>query len=193
MISKLKAEYAKQLIKSGIKPYSVVRHSYTNNRLSGKKDIDTIQSVDTNLCPTLDTRCDCLAVVVEIEKMKRIQNEEIQCIDYRYDEGIRGRIDKGLCSTITTKTSGFSGCPMIMTNMLRIRKLTPKECINLMGFEDEDYKALKEIGMSDAAIYHMAGDSIVTTCLVSLLSPFVNDKNKHIDIVNNYVDKIVKN
>ena len=29
-----------------------------------KKDIDTVQNTDTDLCPTLDTRCDCLAVVV---------------------------------------------------------------------------------------------------------------------------------
>lgn len=65
--TKLKTEFADKLLESGIKPYSVVRHSYTNNRLSGKKDIDTVQSVDTNICPTLDTRCDCLAVVVEIK------------------------------------------------------------------------------------------------------------------------------
>lgn len=62
--TKLKTEFANKLLQSGIKPYSVVRHSYTNNRLSGKKDIDTVQNTDTDLCPTLDTRCDCLAVVV---------------------------------------------------------------------------------------------------------------------------------
>lgn len=66
--SKLKNELVKRLLKKGIKPYSVIRHSYTNNRLSNKKKIDTIQSIDTNLCPTLDTRCDCLAIVVEYEK-----------------------------------------------------------------------------------------------------------------------------
>ena len=65
--SKLKIEYAKKLLATGIKPCSVVRHSYTNNRLTGKKKIDTVQSVDVNICPTLDTRCDCLAVVVEIK------------------------------------------------------------------------------------------------------------------------------
>lgn len=65
--SKLKTEFANKLLQNGIKPYSVVRHSYTNNRLSGKKDIDTVQSINTDLCPTLDTRCDCLAVVVEID------------------------------------------------------------------------------------------------------------------------------
>ena len=65
--SKLKSDYANQLIKNGIKPYSVVRHSYTNSRLSGNTDLMRVQSNDTNICPTLDTRCDCLAVVVEEE------------------------------------------------------------------------------------------------------------------------------
>lgn len=48
-------------------------------------------------------------------KTRRIKpNEEIQCVDFRYDEGFRGRNDLGLVSTITTKNSGYSGMPMIM-------------------------------------------------------------------------------
>ena len=73
--------------------------------------------------------------------------------------------------------------------MLRIRKLTPKECLRLMGFTDEDYQVLKDIGLSDSAIYHVAGDSIITTCLVALLNPLVNEQNKHINIINDYVAK----
>ena len=46
--------------------------------------------------------------------MKRIKNEELQCVDYRYDEGFRGRTEHNISSTITTKSSGFSGMPMIM-------------------------------------------------------------------------------
>ena len=65
--SELKIKYANELLRGGIKPYSVVRHSYTMSRLSGNTDLMRVQSNDTNLCPTLDTRCDCLAVVVEIE------------------------------------------------------------------------------------------------------------------------------
>ena len=75
--------------------------------------------------------------------------------------------------------------------MLRIRKLTPKECMRLMGFDDEDYQALKEIGLSDSAIYHCAGDSIITTCLVGILSPLINEENQHIEIINDYVERKV--
>ena len=131
----------------------------------------------------------------------KLKNEELQIVDYRYDEGIRGRVDSDISSTLTTKNSGFSGMPMIMKKvngggllpMLRIRKLTPKECIRLMGFSDDDYNALRNAGLSDSAIYHVAGDSIITTCLVALLNSFVNEEHKHIDIINNYVEKEIVN
>jgi len=45
-------------------------------------------------------------------------NEEIQIVDYRYDEGIRGRVESGVSSTLTTKASGFSGLPLIMKQTL---------------------------------------------------------------------------
>ena len=44
----------------------------------------------------------------------KIKNEEIQIVDYRYDEGVRGRVESDISSTLTTKNSGFSGMPMIM-------------------------------------------------------------------------------
>lgn len=63
--TKLKSKYCNELLANGIKPYSVIRHSYTNHRLSGEVDMN--EDVNNNICPTLDTRCDCLAVVVEVE------------------------------------------------------------------------------------------------------------------------------
>ena len=40
----------------------------------------------------------------------------MQIVDYRYDEGFRGREESDISSTITTKASGYSGMPMIMQN-----------------------------------------------------------------------------
>ena len=71
---------------------------------------------------------------------------------------------------------------------MRIRKLTPKECMRLMGFEDSDYEAMRSIGMSDAAIYHMAGDSIVVTVLISIFSSLI-EEDKHKQIVKEYIKK----
>lgn len=51
-----------------------------------------------------------------------------------------------------------------VTNDLRIRKLTPKECWRLMGFTDEDfYKAQKVV--SNSQLYKQAGNSIVVNVL----------------------------
>ena len=75
--------------------------------------------------------------------------------------------------------------------MLRIRKLTPKECMRLMGFSDEDYAAMVEFGLSDSQIYHCAGDSICVPCIVGLVSQFEN--LDHEKIINHYVEtKIIE-
>lgn len=49
-------------------------------------------------------------------------------------------------------------------NKYAIRKLTPKECYRLMGFDDIDYERASEV-LSDSWIYHTAGDSIVVNVL----------------------------
>ena len=79
--------------------------------------------------------------------------------------------------------------PNIDLSNLRIRKLTPTECMKLMGFTEKDTNALREIGLSDAAIYHCCGDSIVVTVLVSIFSNLLNNLNTHEFIINKYVEE----
>lgn len=55
-----------------------------------------------------------------------------------------------------------------MGNELRIRKLTPKECFRLMGFDDTDHDVLAENGISNSQIYKMAGNSIVVDVLEAI-------------------------
>ena len=43
---------------------------------------------------------------------------------------------------------------------LRIRKLTPKECFRLMGFEDSDFAKAEAVN-SNTQLYKQAGNSIV--------------------------------
>ena len=45
-------------------------------------------------------------------------------------------------------------------NNLRIRKLTPKECFRLMGFNDEDFYKAEAVN-SNTQLYKQAGNSIV--------------------------------
>lgn len=47
----------------------------------------------------------------------------------------------------------------------RIRKLTPKECYRLMGFNDTDIDNAYAMGVSDSQLYSQAGNSIVTNCV----------------------------
>jgi len=73
---------------------------------------------------------------------------------------------------------------------LRVRKLTPKECIRLMGFQDKDYQAMVDNGLSSSSIYHMAGDSIVVPVLMGIFSKLFNNDDKHIELINDYVEGI---
>ena len=55
-------------------------------------------------------------------------------------------------------------------NQLRIRKLTPKECWRLMGFDDSDFEKAEKVN-SNTQLYKQAGNSIVVDVLCYI---FVN-------------------
>lgn len=58
----VKRELCNHLIRNHlVVPYQVIRHSYSNHRL--QEDWGSRDSY-VDICPTLDTRCDCLGVVV---------------------------------------------------------------------------------------------------------------------------------
>ena len=52
---------------------------------------------------------------------------------------------------------------------LAIRKLTPKECWRLMGFEDADYEKASKVN-SEAQLYKQAGNSIVVNVLMAIFN-----------------------
>lgn len=79
--------------------------------------------------------------------------------------------------------------PYYLSNNSRIRKLTPCECYKLMGFTTDDYNKCAEI-QSNAAIYHQAGDSIVTTCLIAIFGKLLGVD--YIYIIDNYINSIIK-
>jgi DNA (cytosine-5)-methyltransferase 1 len=57
-----------------------------------------------------------------------------------------------------------AGVDNYVTHKGRIRKLTPRECLRLMGFTDDF-----EIAVSDTQMYRQAGNSIVVDMLIALL------------------------
>ena len=76
--------------------------------------------------------------------------------------------------------AGIGACSKALTNLgiedtmgtvqdFRIRKLTPKECWRLMGFDDEDFEKAKASVVSNSQLYKQAGNSIVVNVLEGIL------------------------
>lgn len=61
---------------------------------------------------------------------------------------------------------------------LAIRKLTPKECFRLMGFDDSDVDLLMQNGISNTQLYKMAGNSIVVNVLEFIFCQIFDDSNE---------------
>ena len=69
--------------------------------------------------------------------------------------------------------------PYYPDNQLRIRKLTPKECYRLMGFDDEDYEKAAKVN-SNSQLYKQAGNSIVVNVLEAILTNLLLEENQEI-------------
>ena len=196
MKSDMKRELANKILQTGIKPYSVFYHSFTRNRLEGKRAIDTIQSIDIGLSPSLPTRCDCLGVITQMQ-------DEIKVIGGIGEKKSNGgtqfynqdRIyDNKIATAIPTSFQ-----PYYLTNReresdrmsLRIRKLVPVETMKLMGFERKDEQAMRNANMGDMAIFHCSGDSIVTTCLMALFGQMLLTEEETQKKINDYVERLV--
>ena len=87
--------------------------------------------------------------------------------------------DTGLSPTLTTMGGGGRQ-PHIPVNG-GVRRFTPLECLRLMGFDDKDYKACKDVKMSDVQIYRQAGNSIVVDVLEEI---FVELLNQYADVID---------
>lgn len=62
---------------------------------------------------------------------------------------------------------------------LRIRKLTPKECFRLMGFDDKDYEKASKVN-SNTQLYKQAGNSIVVNVLEAILKNLLLETNQDV-------------
>ena len=135
-----------------------------NNRLNGIRDINTTQNKDNNIGATLTTRPDTLGVVVNdaprlvggVGQMKSNNGTQYYQQDRIYDSE-----EIALCQSANECFNPW------YKSGLRIRKLTPKECIRLMGFSDQDYMAMAQVN-SDSQIYKQAGNSIVVNVLEAI-------------------------
>ena len=134
---------------------------YNASKVSNK-----IKQTDTGICPTLDTMQGG-----NRQPFIRVKNATKKGYLEAYEgDGVytnvstkRGTVQKEMIQTLTT----FQDKGVVM-NDLRIRKLTPKECWRLMGFDDSDFEKAAQVN-SNAQLYKQAGNSIVVTVLMHIL------------------------
>lgn len=70
----------------------------------------------------------------------------------------------GVMPTMTTRPDILG---YVENNPVRIRKLTPKECWRLMGFDDASFERAEKVN-SNAQLYKQAGNSIVVDVLMAI-------------------------
>ena len=73
---------------------------------------------------------------------------------------------EGLCRTLSTQSNNLA-TKIKEPQSLRIRKLTPKECWRLMGFDDGDVLKAETV-CSNTQLYKQAGNSIVVNVLMAI-------------------------
>lgn len=72
----------------------------------------------------------------------------------------RGRVGKGVAHTLTCGDGNA-----FITENIRIRKLTPRECLRLMGWKDEQIDKIQAAKISGTQQYRQAGNGIVVQVL----------------------------
>ena len=73
--------------------------------------------------------------------------------------------EEGMANTLTTVAKDN----LCVETVVRVRRLTPKECYRLMGFSDEDFDKAKAV-VSDGQLYRQAGNSIVVDVLEAIFT-----------------------
>ena len=161
-IDNLKTQMCNKLIQeSKVKENDVIRHSYSTSRMNGEmKDIQ-----QNNISPTLDTRCDCLGVCVKTKnkRQRELANKIDLAKDNQFLDFYNQSSQTHITGTITTRVDASNSTGVYKN--YRIRKLTPTECLRLMGVRDEYSKRMT---CSNAQKYKQAGNGIVVDVLMAI-------------------------
>lgn len=91
----------------------------------------------------------------------------------KHQNGQRCKSDGTSFAITTTDVNGVIGQ---QGNDLRIRYLTPRECLRLMGFDDPSIDTLIDAVPSKTNQYKLAGNSIVVDCLEAIFKAIYIDK-----------------
>lgn len=98
---------------------------------------------------------------------------------YGRNFGSRGKIqnvDGASCTLLADMGTGGGNVPLVPNERMRIRKLTPKECWRLMGFDDSDFEKAEKVN-SNTQLYKQAGNSIVVKVLEKILYNLLKEED----------------
>lgn len=139
-----------------------------NGKYQSSKVSNKLKQTDAGICPTLDT-------MQGGNRQPFIKEASTICLN---SKGGRNGIE-GLQPSLKDRvydSNGIATCCATSnffmpnyTDGIRIRKLTPKECFRLMGFDDEDYEKAAQVN-SNSQLYKQAGNSIVVNVLEAILA-----------------------
>ena len=141
------------------------------------------------LAPTLDTmqggyRQPCIEVASENKTIFVKNATKKGYLEAHEGDGVyisnidkkRGTVQSGKIPTI--KTNPDVDVVVNGETELKVRKLTPKECWRLMGFDDEDFNKAQTV-CSNTQLYKQAGNSIVVNVLEAILTNLlIRDSNE---------------
>ena len=161
-----------------------------NSRDFKSRGIDRFNKI----CPTIAARDykDPKNVIVENKMSKNKEVEKvrikqatkkgyIECkvggvadLSYPKSKLRRGRVQEGgdVSPTLTTEPDGI--CKI---EKYAIRKLTPRECWRLMGFNDDEFDRAEKVN-SNTQLYKQAGNSIVVPVLSAIFKSILEPSNE---------------
>lgn len=80
----------------------------------------------------------------------------------------RGVVQRESIPTLKTSNKDIAVVVDDPTELISIRRLTPRECWRLMGWSDEDIDKAFKADVSETQLYKMAGNSIIVNCLEAI-------------------------
>lgn len=130
-----------------------------------------------DVAPTLTGQCSCpsgssavlmMEEPIQIKVATKQGYEEAEKGDYVNITYVgsktkRGRVGKGIAHTLTCGDGNA-----VITENIRIRKLTPRECLRLMGWKDEQIDKIQAAKISGTQQYRQAGNGIVVQVLEAI-------------------------
>jgi DNA (cytosine-5)-methyltransferase 1 len=105
-----------------------------------------------------------ISVTTAFNPYYKVEQEEIRVFDAYNKREIGGDAVGTICTNAGARQAGVF---WVKKPNARVRKLTERECFRLMGVKDEDFDRVSK-NQSKSSLYHLAGDSIITNCLMAI-------------------------